>query len=683
MNARGCWTWGLLGLLGSIRPDAARAATFPPYAATDSRVLVDIGITALAPRNTWTALPPGFSLEQVSGRTPGVLDDVHGFTPNAGGTIGNYAAFPTVPSSQGTIYVRLQRAALSIDDSTDSGANFFDSTGNTTGGYGANAATAFTVFDGDNNLLQWLMSPQASTAQVLDGGNWVTLASRYDNSHSSSPLDGKNVEIILTWQGTTYWTYFDGVANGYGKIPEALPAVGQFTQITIGGYLGGAGSAGQPLGPYAIQRFQLSTAYSPPPSITGKPLIAFYGDSFVVQGAGVSGNVPGLPSATTIAAVDAVQAQMLPIQSPGAYAAAAVGQDGFVSLAEAYTRERFGGYTPLFTSAESGHGWAYTGMGGTTVNNTPAIDDFTLGKTVYSDALDAAQPEYIFGFGSVNDVNNGVPADIVGDTRAHFDYWANNNRNLKGIYYVETLSWELATGACLARGGPAGWVAEMKRQRLLLRAAFSGGYLAGTRQVPVTYIESYESWVKGTNSARYLIASNPDNHTQSANSGSAPNGHPDAEGNIQIVDAYVWPYLLPLLSANPGSSPATPISAAQSAVISPGTSVQLSITPAGAGPFRYQWYTGTSGNTTSPIVGADGPNFQTPKLEHSTSYWVQVIGVNGVPVNSTTITLAVAANSSGPGTSNVPFPLWAQILLGIGLISVAARVRGRQRQFPV
>jgi hypothetical protein len=28
---------------------------------------------------------------------------------------------------------------------------------------------------------------------------------------------------------------------------------------------------------------------------------------------------------------------------------------------------------------------------------------------------------------------------------------------------------------------------------------------------------------------------------------SNPNGHPDAEGYIQIADAYVWPYLTPLL----------------------------------------------------------------------------------------------------------------------------------------
>jgi hypothetical protein len=315
--------------------------------------------------------------------------------------------------------------------------------------------------------------------------------------------------------------------------------------VAIGGYLGGAGNVGHPLGPFAIQRFQISTAFSPPPALKGEPLIGFYGDSFVAQGAGLISGVPGQSHSPTIAEVNAVQAQLDPTTSPNA-STGLLGQDGFISRAQAYALKQHGGYLQFYTAAQSGHGWAYTGMGGTSAADTPAIDDFALGKTGYSDALNAAQPAYIFAFGSVNDVNNGVPADIAGDAKVHFDYWANHNPSLQGIYFIETLSWEL-TGAATSHGGPAGWKAEMARQRELLRAAFGGGYLAGTRQVPVTYIETYETWVQGPNSARFLIASNPDNHSQSSNSGSQPNGHPDAEGNIQMVDAYVWPYLTKLL----------------------------------------------------------------------------------------------------------------------------------------
>ncbi|HTW74913.1 MAG TPA: hypothetical protein VMD56_08370 [Steroidobacteraceae bacterium] len=645
-------------------------------------MLLDIGIAALSPRNTWSDLPSGFVLGQVPGLVAGTLSDTSGFTPNSGGYIYDYAAFPQAASSQGTIYMRLQRQALSIDDSTDAGATFFDSTGNTTGGFGGNAATAFTVFDGVNNLIQWAMSVQANGAQVLDAGSWLYPGARYGNSHGSSNLDPTDEDIVFTWQGSTYWAYFDGSAVAYGTFPTALPSVGQFAQVIIGGYLGGAGSAGQPLGPFSIQRFQLSTAYSPPPVLSAPVLIGFYGDSFVVQGGGVSEDVPGPPSSPSVAAVNAVQAQLAPTESPEAYSGT-YGQDPFIVRTEAYALRQLGGYFPSYTAAESGHGWAYTGMGGTTIANTPAIDDFDLGKTGYSDALNAARPDYIFAFGSVNDVNNGTPGDIVGDTQAHFDYWANNNPNLKGIFYIETLSWELATGACTSHGGPAGWIAEMQRQRNLLRAAFARGYLAGTRQVPVTYIESYESWVDSPDSARFLIASNPDNNTQSANAGSSPNGHPDAEGNLQMADAYVWPYLQALLS---GSGNLQIIGAAQNTSIAPGQTATLTVMGSGAGPFTYQWYLGPSGNESSPIAGATGPAFTTPELGATTDYWVQITGPNAELENSTTITVAVIGSDNGTGSEasgvDAPLPLWSTGVLGGVLLGIAARYLRRRRERP-
>lgn len=519
-------------------------ASFPPYEASDAAVLVDIGIASLKPRNTWQHLPAGFLLQQVGGRTAGTVSDSSGFVPNSGGYIANPSAFPAAASSQGTIYLRVQRAALSADNSASSGATFYDSTGNTGGGFGASAASAFTVFDNNNNILQWVMAAQpVSEPAILKAGNWLYPGQRAANSHSSAFLDSTYADLVITWQGTSYWTYFDGAIVGSGSFTTPFPATGLFSQLVIGAYLGGAGVVGQPLGPYTVQRYQLSTRYSPPPSLAGAPKIGFYGDSFVVQAGGVSGEPPNPP---TTAQVDAVQAQLDYGTTQNA-AAGPIGQTGFISLAQAAALKNDGGFLKIYTAAQSGHGWAYTGMGGSSAADTPAIDDFSLGKSGFSDALDAAQPDYLFAFGSVNDVNNGTPADIVGDVKAHFDYWADHNPNLKGIYYVETLSWELSSGASTSHGGQAGWIAEMARQRGLLRAAYGNGYTAGARQVPVTYIKTYETWVQGPNAARFLIATNPDNKTQSADGGSAPNGHPDAEGNVQIMDAYIWPYLMALL----------------------------------------------------------------------------------------------------------------------------------------
>ena len=515
---------------------------FPPYGASDSRVIVDVGTVTLNPRNSWSNLPSGFSLGQVIGRTAGTLSDTVGFIPNTGGYIYNSTAFPSVLSSQGTVYILLDRSALSVDNSTGAGTVFFDSNGNAGGGYGSNAATAFTLYDNTNNLMEWVMGPQGNSIQVLDAGSWIAPGQIYANSHGSINLDEKNAEIVFTWQGLNYWSYFDGVPVAHGTLNSLLPSTGLFSQIVIGGYLTGTSSMGKPLGPYAIKHFQLSTYYSPPPVLSNRPLVAFYGDSFVVAAGGVTGDIPNLFGSPSIDQVNSVQAQMDTSASVNA-AAGVLGQDGFIRRVQAYAQKGLGGYLQLYTAAQSGHGWAYTNMGGTNSINTPAIDDFNLGKTGFSDAMNSVQPDYIFAFGSVNDVNNGVPGDIVGDTQTHFDYWANNNPRLKRIYYVETLSWELATGASTSRGGPAGWKAEMERQRTLLRNAFGSGYLAGARHVPVTYITTYDTWVNGVDSPRFLTASNPDNYTQSSNSGSLPDGHPDAEGEIQIADAYVWPYL--------------------------------------------------------------------------------------------------------------------------------------------
>ena len=640
----------LFGASNLACAQSGTSPTFPPYAATDPRVILDVGTAALSPLNTWTALPAGFALGQISGLAAGSVSDTAGFVPNSGGYIYCDNALADSLSSQGTIYMRLQRAALAVDDSTDTGSTFFDSTGNATGGYGANAATAFTLYDGSNNIVQWAMAAQASGPQVLDAGAWIYPGSRYANSHGSATINNTYADIIFTWMGSTYWAYLDGVPVATGTFAAALPALGQLTHVVIGGYLGGAGSSGKPLGPFAIQRFQISTAFSSPPVLQGAPVVGFYGDSFVVQGQGVVTDTAVSP---TVAQINAVQAQLTPALAT-TLGASVIGQTGFISRIEAYALHAYGAYVPLYTSAQSGHGWAYSGMGGTTPANTPAIDDFNLGKTAFSDALNAAQPAYVFAFGSVNDVNNGNPSNLVGDVQAHFDYWANNNPNLKRIYFVETLSWELALQACTACTDAAAWTTKMAGQRAQLRSAFASGAVAGTRHVPVTYVQSYETWVQGANSARFLKASNPDNHTQSSANGSAPDGHPDAEGNVQIADAYVWPYLMALLAPQPASLRASATS------VAPGASVVLSVSVSGVAPFTYRWFVGSSGDTSQPVANATGATFTTPPLTSTTSYWVQIANSSGTQ-NTPSVSVVVAAKAIPQA---ITFPAIPDTVLG-------------------
>ncbi|HVN76066.1 MAG TPA: hypothetical protein VMT19_07090 [Thermoanaerobaculaceae bacterium] len=64
-----------------------------------------------------------------------------------------------------------------------------------------------------------------------------------------------------------------------------------------------------------------------------------------------------------------------------------------------------------------------------------------------------------------------------------------------------------------------------------------------------------------------------------------------------------------------------------------GHSTLLSVTASGA--TGYQWYTGTSGDTSHPVVGATAFRYSTPKLYSNTSYWVQVTNACGSTASDT------------------------------------------------
>ncbi|MEO0216899.1 MAG: hypothetical protein ABIL14_07785, partial [candidate division WOR-3 bacterium] len=90
-----------------------------------------------------------------------------------------------------------------------------------------------------------------------------------------------------------------------------------------------------------------------------------------------------------------------------------------------------------------------------------------------------------------------------------------------------------------------------------------------------------------------------------------------------------------------GSAP-TIISHPQSQTILPGQSVTLSVQAAGTAPLSYQWYQGTSGDTSNPISGATSSSYTTPSLNTTTSYWVKVSNAYG-SANSNTATITVSS----------------------------------------
>ena len=84
----------------------------------------------------------------------------------------------------------------------------------------------------------------------------------------------------------------------------------------------------------------------------------------------------------------------------------------------------------------------------------------------------------------------------------------------------------------------------------------------------------------------------------------------------------------------------------QDQTIPSGTTVTMQVVASGDS-LSYQWYLGTSGDTSMPIGGATSDAFTTPALTTDTNYWVQVSNSAG-SVNSRTAIITVTAAAPTP-----------------------------------
>jgi hypothetical protein len=74
--------------------------------------------------------------------------------------------------------------------------------------------------------------------------------------------------------------------------------------------------------------------------------------------------------------------------------------------------------------------------------------------------------------------------------------------------------------------------------------------------------------------------------------------------------------------------------------IASGTSTSLTVGVTGTGPFTFQWFRGTSGDTSSP-VGGNSSTLNTGVLNTSASFWVRVSTACAPPADSVTATVTV------------------------------------------
>ncbi|HEV2722158.1 MAG TPA: VWA domain-containing protein [Thermoanaerobaculia bacterium] len=73
----------------------------------------------------------------------------------------------------------------------------------------------------------------------------------------------------------------------------------------------------------------------------------------------------------------------------------------------------------------------------------------------------------------------------------------------------------------------------------------------------------------------------------------------------------------------------------QSQSVTSGQSATLTATPGGNGPFHYQWYSGHSGITSSPISGATSSTLKTPAITAPSEFWVRITNACGTRDSAT------------------------------------------------
>jgi hypothetical protein len=84
------------------------------------------------------------------------------------------------------------------------------------------------------------------------------------------------------------------------------------------------------------------------------------------------------------------------------------------------------------------------------------------------------------------------------------------------------------------------------------------------------------------------------------------------------------------------------------ATIVTGQTATLSVAASGTAPLSYQWYTGTSGDTSSPVGGGTGASVTVSPIT-ATSYWVRVTNSCG-SADSVAVTVTVTVNTPSAAT---------------------------------
>jgi hypothetical protein len=532
--------------------------------------------------------PTGWELTSSTGTSVSSSGFIPGTGNQQNGRIQSPSNWNTTAGKQATIYVRLSRAAISANGN-DGGTSpnntarvWWDSVGNPYGAFGPDWPPAvFTLSNSGGRYLGFVLAP--TTFSLVDYGSSgyqsPTIQTSFVNPSQISPnIDKDFVDLVVTWTTndsnvTTVYIYVDSILVQVKPITTngALSA-GMFRLVTIGNsYNGPNPYLGGNLGPFTIQRFQISTAFCPP--IPSRLLIGVTGDSYTVGGGGFSGD-GGIPSVATYASIygnnsglsisSLYNSSYVFGASPDQNPASIFGVYFWGNLLQSFSARQLGIRPTFFSSAKGGYANYFTGYQSASPRDNPLA---STPLTIYTDALNSAKPPIVMELDSVNnqiqmDINNYLNTDCVGDLKWRYDYMAANNPNLRAIILIEAMSLErlpIASLSPYATANPTNAATISAYWRNLLRAAFyTTKYYAGNR-VPVIYVPTYEQCAGASDGNLLFWGSNPANSiTEEANGDPAgTNGGPNAfrpdihitvKGSMRIADI-VWAALKPVMKA--------------------------------------------------------------------------------------------------------------------------------------
>lgn len=493
--------WAVEASAFSLQEQQVARRVTMPLATGDSRILLDATLTSSA-----AATGAGFSLVGT-----GHVFDSNGFNGMGTGTlrIQNWAQQAQM-APQGTIYLQVERVALTLDES-DNGGIFADSVGTVGQGHTRCLLNAYNDADTYSRSIFYNGSTDSGNLNFTNKAN--TTADRWRlpryNSHAVPTYqDSRYAEIVWTWSGTDYWFYVDGHPLKYG-VSAATPTSADWDNILIGS----CGSVSNPLGTFYIKRVQISKTYVPPVML---PLrVGIYGDSFYSLGI----QMP-YQASPTVAQLDAVQTSATLTNRYANYQYTNA-QTSWMHGLQALAWQNLGAYFPVYCGAMSGGGY----------EKSPIEANYRTG-------LNNFKPELIIAGASVNDVSTVLPAsDIVANTKTMFDELIDGNPGLrKVLFFVGFNGHRVPTQGTI-------WLAEYKRVSALLVSGLAN--YRGKVQV----IDVYEAWGGDNYPLTQTIGTAPTNVTATFGT----DQHPSPTGLAKMTEI-MWPYVRDFLTARPAGS---------------------------------------------------------------------------------------------------------------------------------